>query len=716
MVEQPLGTLGKYQVLEEIGRGGFSVVYRAEHPKLKKIVAVKLMFPSLFNDPDAIERFIREARTVASLKHENITQVLDLAEEGGRLYMVMEYLAGGDLRAWLKKHGSPTFRYSTEVISAIGSALDYAHTQGIIHGDVKPGNILLNAEGTARLADFGVLRAVESSGVTSTDMTRGTPHYISPEQAEGKPASAASDQYALGVVAYEMFTGRLPFEGDSSLTIYLKHVRKAPPSASQVNPLITPLLEAVINRALEKDPSDRYPDCLSFARALREAVAATETEQFQDLIRRAGLALTAHQPEEARPLIEAALQIQPDDARARTLLEDLQSREFAQRGYQGMLESLSSARETARMLKDQPTPPPDPDGLLARLSPASAPVWKQFLVRWQIGLLISLSLAVLGLVAGVGDITYTILPAGTQHKATLVAMVRTNTPTASPTNTNTPTLTPTPTFTPTPTATSTFTPTPSAGDTRTSENGMEQVFVSAGKFSMGSYTDQSMRECLQSRPQCEQDWFDNASPPHIVELDAFWMDKTEVTNAMYMWCVQAGECLPPGNLIYSGDPAFANHPVVYVTWEQAETYCKWSGGRLPSEAEWEKTARGTSAFSFPWGNEAPTCTLANFSPYDNNSACTGGTTEVGTYPDGASPYGALDMAGNVWEWVFDVYDANYYQNSSKKNPTGPTSSGSHVLRGGSYWDSGDALRTAYRYFGNEYSSGYGFRCVSEIKP
>ncbi|MBL7164683.1 MAG: serine/threonine protein kinase, partial [Anaerolineales bacterium] len=226
--ENSLGTLGRYKILEEIGRGGFSVVYKAENVALKKTVAIKMMLPALFHDPESIERFIHEARTVAGLKHAHITRVVDLDEDEGRLFMALEYLPGGDLHSWIETHGRPSFRQSAGIMYDIAEALDYAHGEGVVHGDVKPGNILLNEAGRAKLTDFGILRAVESSGVTSADMTRGTPYYVSPEGAEGGRPTPLSDQYALGVVAYELLTGQVPFGGDTPLSIYLKHVREEP--------------------------------------------------------------------------------------------------------------------------------------------------------------------------------------------------------------------------------------------------------------------------------------------------------------------------------------------------------------------------------------------------------------------------------------------------------------------------------------------------------
>ena len=174
---------------------------------------------------------------------------------------------------------------------------------------------------------------------------------------------------------------------------------------------------------------------------------------------------------------------------------------------------------------------------------------------------------------------------------------------------------------------------------------------------------------------------DDEKPVHIVYLDAYWIDKTEVTNAEYAKCESARVCKPPisyeslTRFSYYGTEQYANYPVVYVTWTQAKTFCLWSGARLPTEAEWEKAARGTDGRIYPWGNYYTTSALLN---YNSN---VGDTTAVGKYPSGASIYGALDMSGNVWEWVADWYDASYYASSSSTNPTGPASGGTRVLRG-----------------------------------
>jgi serine/threonine-protein kinase len=193
-------------------------------------------------------------------------------------------------------------------------------------------------------------------------------------------------------------------------------------------------------------------------------------------------------------------------------------------------------------------------------------------------------------------------------------------------------------------------------------------------------------------------------PVHTVYLDAFWIDQTDVTNAMYAKCVSAGICKPSEG--FATDLMEDKKPEL-VDWSQANTYCKWAGRSLPTEAQWEKAARGTDGRTYPWGNQAPNKSLLNY----NHEMET--TTDVGSYPSGASPYGALDMAGNVFQWVADWYDANYYGKSPKNNPTGPTSGTERVMRGGSWGSNGDDTRSARRSStdpeGSSMSSG--FRCA-----
>ena len=195
-------------------------------------------------------------------------------------------------------------------------------------------------------------------------------------------------------------------------------------------------------------------------------------------------------------------------------------------------------------------------------------------------------------------------------------------------------------------------------------------------------------------------------------LDAFWIDKFEVSNSQYEQCVSARACSEPHDLSsykhndYFGNETYASYPVIWLDWYQARDYCHWVGGELPTEAQWEKAARGTDGNKYPWGDYAPNYQLAN---YAQNK---GDTVEVGSYPDGASPYGALDMAGNVWEWVRDWY--GWYDPNETYNPTGPGSGDSRVLRGGSWLMGPKDIRTARRIgtYPTEWFYEYGFRCVS----
>jgi formylglycine-generating enzyme required for sulfatase activity len=237
-------------------------------------------------------------------------------------------------------------------------------------------------------------------------------------------------------------------------------------------------------------------------------------------------------------------------------------------------------------------------------------------------------------------------------------------------------------------------PEPKAGDTWIRPaDGAEMVFVPAGQFQMGS-TD------------ADSDAGDEEKPAHNVTLDAFWIDKTEVTNEQYRQCVEAGACEEP-SCWDNADLNAAAQPVVCVTWDDAHAYAEWAGGRLPTEAEWEKAARGTDGRLYPWGESAPDCQRANF------KGCSGRTSTVGSYPTGASPYGALNMAGNVWEWVSDWYEETYYSDAPPNNPQGPGSGERRVVRGGSFDMSESRLRTTFR-IGNRpaYSNwDLGFRLV-----
>jgi hypothetical protein len=262
-------TLGRYRLDSVLGRGGMADVWRATDVKLARTVAVKVIHAAHAEDPHFVERFLREARVVASLEHPNILPVYDFGEADGMPFLVMPHLAGGTLRDRLSGAPAPLF-LAAAWIRQLADALDAAHAAGVLHRDVKPANVLIGKDDRLFLADFGIAKMAETmTGLTATGVVVGTPLYMAPEQAQGQPASPATDRYALAVVAYEILAGRPPFEGDNPLSLMHQHVSTPAPALSSRVGGLPAGLDAVLAAALSKDPARRPPTC----RALADAVA-----------------------------------------------------------------------------------------------------------------------------------------------------------------------------------------------------------------------------------------------------------------------------------------------------------------------------------------------------------------------------------------------------------------------------------------------------------
>ena len=646
-------SLGRYHILEQLGEGGMATVYKARDTQLDRDVAIKVILPIAFSDEGlkrARARFTREAKVLASFNHENIVDVLDYGEQNEIQYIVMKYIPGGTLKKVLENRSRPMqWKEAVSLLILIARALEYAHQHDIIHRDIKPSNILINKDGKPMLSDFGIAKILESDFVSdqteeettgyrtwiqdpnetsdarhgnTTNLTGskvgiGTPPYVSPEQGLGRAVDRRTDIYSLGIVLYEMVTGRPPFRADTPEAIINKHIFERLPRPKMFAQQLPEKVERILFKALEKDPSNRYQDAGEFAKAL---------------------------------------------------------------------EALSKANVSYPII------------------PVTA------------GVVIFLFIAFVGF-------WFTRLT-GTQHPITTLSLTSQESPPVLAVNSAT-------------SQTSELTPTEQPAETSainadeeiTDSKGIVMRLVPEGKFVMGGSADTAMAECnkLDISRTCNRDWFTVEEPAHTVYLDAFYMDKYEVTNAAYKTCVVAGICQPPSKASsdtrssYYNNSTYDDYPVIYVDWNMAKVYCEWRGGRLPTEAEWEKAARSVDGRLYPWGNTFDG-TKANFCDtncdriWSNKNYDDGytDTAPVDTFADGVSVYNIFNLAGNVWEWVADWYDPAYYKNSPPSNPLGPSSGQYRVLRGGSWnYHGGDLLRTTVRgYFAPSDKYYYvGFRCA-----
>ncbi|UCF61631.1 MAG: serine/threonine protein kinase, partial [Anaerolineaceae bacterium] len=269
-----LRKLGRYELTSELGRGGMATVYRAHDPFFDRDVAVKLLPREFLHDPTFKTRFEREAKTIAALEHSAIVPVHDFGEEEGQPFLVMRYMSGGSLVNRLES-GPLSFEEISTIISRIATGLDEAHKKGMIHRDLKPGNILFDSHGDAFLSDFGIVKLTQETATFTGTGIIGTPAYMSPEQARGDPdLDPRSDVYALGVILFEMLSGKQPYEADTPMGLAVKHITEPVPSILEVKPDLPPNFELMIKRALAKEPEDRHASAGELAKEFAEMVAA----------------------------------------------------------------------------------------------------------------------------------------------------------------------------------------------------------------------------------------------------------------------------------------------------------------------------------------------------------------------------------------------------------------------------------------------------------
>ncbi|MBE2224944.1 MAG: serine/threonine protein kinase [Anaerolineae bacterium] len=272
--------IGRYEIRDELGEGGMGTVYLGFDPTLEREVAIKVLSPQLFmQDAEFSTRFEREAKTIASLDHSCIVPIYEFGEDEEWLYFVMRYMKGGTLNDRIKK-GPMSLSDSILIISRIGAALNKAHSRDIVHRDLKPGNILFDEDNNAYLSDFGIVKMEDTTGIkTQTGQTLGTPHYMSPEQLDGKPLDGRSDIYSLGVILFEMLSGEKPFDHDSLPRIMVMHLTQPVPNILDKVPDLPGDIDNVIKKAMAKDPDDRYATAEELVNAMQDVESAKKTKQ-----------------------------------------------------------------------------------------------------------------------------------------------------------------------------------------------------------------------------------------------------------------------------------------------------------------------------------------------------------------------------------------------------------------------------------------------------
>ncbi len=737
---------GPYEIISLLGEGGMAAVYRARQTlagSVHREVAIKVIQARLANREEFVVRFQREAQTIMSLSHAHILKVFDFGQQADLIYLVMELLRGGSLAERIEKGALPLAETS-RLLDQIASALDFAHSRGIIHRDLKPQNVLLDESGNTFLGDFGIVKLLnESNALTQSGALVGTPAYMAPEQWQTGAVDARVDIYSLGVMLYQMVSGRIPFAADTPFQMMHMHIYERPPSVRSQQTDLPAALDQILDRALAKNPEERYQSAGALASDFKAVVANTPRiiqppPAINDLSTGTYVGSAENIPT-APPQLPPSV---PTFPRRR-------SRIIA--GLIGMLIVAAAAvfLIVPRLQMSGPGTTPTSNTLIAAVptTALSATATNMMVATSSIGtspaspsplILAQANTATLVPPTNTPMAQATTPPANSPLPPTIALIVSstalpptatlvpptvtatlTDTVTIAPTftplppsatPTNTPDNTPSPSFTPTvtgtPTTAPTFTPLPpSATLTNTPDSTPSPttaptltptIGMTATRGPGDMRTDTAGIAQIYVPAGCfamgSQGNDKDELPIHRVCIThSFWLDRYEISvDAFAQYLTRTGA--------KEGKASPANfdsvlQPRVNVSWLEATAYAKWRACRLPTEAEWEWASRGPQTTTWPWGDDR--------TPDKANTAETkpDRTADVNGFDNGRSWVGANQMAGNVWEWVNDWYDEKYYTSSPANDPQGPTSAKQfRILRGGSFRQDLLAARGSDRYW------------------
>jgi serine/threonine protein kinase/formylglycine-generating enzyme required for sulfatase activity len=748
---------GRYILDRELGRGGFGTVYLAREVRpLNRLVVIKLPHPSLLQQPGFVDRFQAEIGHLASLEHACIVKIYGAGVEQSLPYAVVQYLPGGDLGNRLHSGAGtvPPHRI-LEWLPGIAGALDYMHQQGVLHRDIKPDNILFDAQGQAYLSDFGISKAMtdsqDASQVrTQTGMFVGAPAYVAPEYVDRK-FTAACDQYSLAVVVYEALSGRRPHEADTAERLIIKKATEPPAHLGDRVIGLAPALVDTVMRGLSTEPEDRFDSCTEFARAFAAGLPGSVAIPRVTDATAPGISTPASAastlPTERSPgrggrawlLVLLLLLLLPlgwwlaQDAHVSGFIEGLSATAQPEPTPIAESEPIADApvipgppiREPENAASDRQPVAPPPERVAERAAPeleapptralpkpaqltieSPAPGARVFVNGRDMGA------AGAALTVPAGDVQLRVEAPGHEPYTQELALEAGERSRSRITLKEIP---PTVTIRSNVSGDRLFIDGVAVGSTGKKKHPLtpgKAVTIRVEKPGYEAWQERvtlepgasrTLRAALSPKPQegmalvaagpavfgcnptTDRACYGDEVRADLSALPDFLIDRTEVRVNDYERCVAAGACTAEQLELEFWDgrtrrsradtcnwkkAGRGSHPINCVNWNQAVSYCKWLDRRLPSESEWEKAARGRDGDKYPWGNVEYSSAdkVANIADesaqqkqpmwivadkYDDGHAA---TAPVGSFPNGVSPYGALDMIGNVWEWTADAYD------------------------------------------------------------